>query len=226
MNGASVSVSKIEKVFSGAGPQPLKVLRGISFEVQAGESLSVTGPSGSGKSTLLHIIGALDYPTAGSVLIDGRDISALDESSRVEFRNRKAGFIFQSHYLLPQLTVIDNILVPAWNSRRDCEEHIERAYLLLRRVGLSAFAKRLPGQLSGGERQRVAVARALLMRPALVLADEPTGALDRENAAALIELMLEMNCMEKTTLLMVTHSEYCAEKMERRIEILDGMISG
>ncbi len=224
MSGADISVKGVVKNFGNAGEVPVEVLRGVSFEALAGQTLAVTGPSGSGKSTLLQILGALDPPTSGAVVVNGRDIAVLGEEARADFRNREAGFIFQSHYLLPQLSVIDNVLVPAWNSRRESEKHVERACALLERIGIAALAKRLPGQLSGGERQRVAVARALLMEPSLILADEPTGSLDQKNTEGLIDLLLEINAAEGATLLMVTHSPYCAERMGRRIEIRDGLI--
>jgi len=224
MSGADISVINLSKFFYNPGVEPVEVLHGLSFDVKAGESLAVTGPSGSGKSTLLQILGALDVPTSGDVLINGRNIVRLNELERTDFRNREMGFVFQAHYLLPQLSVLDNILVPAWNHRKESEKHIERAHALLDRVGLKDFADRLPGQLSGGERQRVAVARALLMEPSLLLADEPTGALDHKNAESLVELLLELNKTERTTLLMVTHSTFCAAQMGRQIEIIDGNI--
>ena len=164
-------------------------------------------------------------PTAGEVLVNGQNIIGFDTASRAEFRNQEVGFVFQSHYLLPQLSVIDNVLVPAWNSRKESEKHIERAYALLDRVGLSSLEKRLPGQLSGGERQRVAVARALLMEPSLILADEPAGALDRKNTESLIELLKEINSVESATLILVTHSDFCAAAMQRQLHIVDGRIS-
>lgn len=222
MSGADIKVVGIEKSFKVTQTSFFEVLKGITFDVLAGESLAVTGSSGSGKSTLLQILGAMEYPGSGEVVVNGRDITRMDERSRADFRNREVGFIFQSHYLLPQLSAVDNVLVPTWNSRKESEKHIERAYELLKRVGLSEFARRLPGQLSGGERQRVAVARALIMEPALILADEPAGALDRSNTESLMNLLLEINSVEKATLVLVTHSAFCAQSMQREISIVDG----
>ncbi len=224
MSGADVYVKDICKSYETEDADPVEVLKGITFDVHAGSTLAITGPSGSGKSTLLQILGAMEVPSSGDVFVNGSNITQLDVSSCSEFRNREVGFIFQSHYLLPQLSVIDNILVPAWNTRKDREKHIDRAYALLARVGLDAFDRRLPGQLSGGERQRVAVARALLMSPSLILADEPAGALDRKNTESLMKLLLEMNKVENATLLLVTHSEFCADAMQRQIQIVDGVV--
>ncbi len=226
MSGADVCVKELFKVYSSADAEPVEVLKGITFDVCAGTTLSVTGPSGSGKSTLLQILGAMEMPSSGDVFVNGSNISQMDEGTRSQFRNREVGFVFQSHYLLPQLSVIDNILVPAWNTRHDREGYIDRAYALLTRVGLGDLDKRLPGQLSGGERQRVAVARALLMSPSLILADEPTGALDQKNTASLMDLLLEMNSVENATLILVTHSGFCADRMQRQLQIIDGVIIG
>ncbi|MFA7173838.1 MAG: ABC transporter ATP-binding protein [Kiritimatiellia bacterium] len=224
MSGADINVVNCRKNFPVAQSDPVAVLKGVSFDLLAGHSLAITGASGSGKSTLLQILGAMEYPSSGGVFINGRDITRLDQGARAEFRNREVGFIFQSHYLLPQLSALDNVLVPTWNSRRESDQHLARAHELLERVGLESLARRLPGQLSGGERQRVAVARALIMEPALILADEPTGALDRTNSESLMDLLLEINSIEKATLVLVTHSPFCAERMEREISLLDGVV--
>lgn len=226
MSGADIKVVDLKKSFPVTQSSSVEVLKGISFDVLASDSLAITGSSGSGKSTLLQILGAMEYPDSGELFVNGRDITGLEESARAEFRNREVGFIFQSHYLLPQLSVLDNVLVPTWNSRRESEKHLERAHELLKRVGLGNFVRRLPGQLSGGERQRVAVARALIMEPLLILADEPTGALDRTNTESLMDLLLEINGVEKATLILITHSAFCAQKMQRAITILDGVVSG
>jgi len=226
MNGADVFVKNLVKSYDCGDAGSVEVLKGVSFDLHAGSTLAVTGPSGSGKSTLLHILGAMERASSGEVMIDGCCISDMDENARSDFRNKEVGFIFQSHYLLPQLSVIDNILVPSWNIRKEREKYVDRAYALLARVGLAAFDKRLPGQLSGGERQRVAVARALLMEPSMILADEPAGALDRKNTESLMELLLEVNKVERATLLMVTHSEFCADIMQRQIRIVDGVLHG
>lgn len=226
MSGADVRVKDLFKSYASGGVAPVEVLKGVTFDVYAGSTLAVIGPSGSGKSTLLQVLGAMEAASGGEITINGTDISQMDASDRGGFRNREVGFVFQSHYLLPQLSVMDNILVPAWNVRKEIEKYIDRAYALLARVGLETLDKRLPGQLSGGERQRVAVARALLMSPSLILADEPTGALDQKNAAELMELLLEINMDEGATLILVTHSPFCADKMRRQIEIIDGKLKG
>jgi len=225
MSGADIKVVDLKKSFPVTLSASVDVLKGISFEVLAGDSLAITGSSGSGKSTLLQILGAMEYPDSGGLFVNGHDITRLDESARSEFRNREVGFIFQSHYLLPQLSALDNVLVPTWNSRKESEKHLERAHELLKRVGLGDLTRRLPGQLSGGERQRVAVARALIMEPVLILADEPTGALDRTNTESLMNLLLEINGVEKATLVLVTHSAFCAQQMQREISLLDGVLA-
>lgn len=224
MSGADVLVKDVFKSYKTEDAAPVEVLKGVSFDVHAGATLAITGPSGSGKSTLLQILGAMEASDSGDVVVNGFNIAELDETGRSEFRNKEVGFVFQSHYLLPQLSVIDNILVPSWNISKDRESYVDRAYALLARVGLEALGRRLPGQLSGGERQRVAVARALLMSPSLVLADEPTGALDRKNTESLMELLLEVNKGENATLVLVTHSGFCADKMQRQIQIVDGIV--
>jgi len=225
MSGADLKVVDLTRSFESDQSIPVDVLKGISFNLLAGESLAVTGPSGSGKSTLLQLIGAMEYPDSGEIFINGRDITGLDESERSDFRNREIGFIFQSHYLLPQLSALDNVLVPSWNFNREREMYIERAYALLKQVGLGDLTRRLPGQLSGGERQRVAVARSLIMEPALILADEPAGALDRKNTESLINLLLEIKTQGKASLVMVTHSDFCADAMQRKIQIVDGVVA-
>ncbi len=221
--GADVRVEGAVRTFCSPDGVPVEVLRGVSLHVTAGESLAVTGPSGSGKTTLLQLIGAMDRPDRGEVRVNGRELGGLDEQARAQFRNREVGFVFQAHHLLPQLTALENVLVPAWGSAPQAERH-ERAVQLLKRVGLSERMTHFPGQLSGGERQRVAVARALVMTPCLVLADEPTGALDQTAARALIDLLLELNAEEKATLIVVTHAEACAQRMERRVALANGLL--
>ena len=221
--GAEVRIENVMRTFTVPGGVPVEVLRGVSLHVAAGSSVAVTGPSGSGKTTLLQIVGALDRPDSGEVQVNGRALSGLDEAARALFRNREVGFVFQAHHLLPQLNAFENVLVPAWGSvsAGDCAE---RARSLLKRVGLGERLSHFPGQLSGGERQRVAVARALVMNPCLVLADEPTGALDQKAAHELIDLLLELNEEEHTTLIVVTHAEACAQRMARRVSLLDGKV--
>lgn len=221
--GADVVVENVVRTFGTPGGEPIEVLRGVSLRVSAGETLAVTGPSGSGKTTLLQIIGALDRPDAGGVRVNGRELGGLEEEARSVFRNREVGFVFQTHHLLPQLTALENVLVPAWAAQAD-DVRNARAHELLKRVGLSDRIHHFPGQLSGGERQRVALARALVMSPGLVLADEPTGALDQAAAHALVDLLLELNREEHATLIVVTHAEACAARMGRRIALRNGLL--
>jgi ABC-type lipoprotein export system ATPase subunit len=206
---------------------PVCVLDAIRLEIEAGESVAIVGPSGSGKSTLLNIIGALDRPSSGHVFFQGEDLAEWDESELAAFRHRRLGFIFQAHHLLPQCSVLENVLVPtlaAPQSAADRHEALARAGRLLERVGLGARTDHRPGQLSGGERQRVAVVRALINQPQLLLADEPTGALDRAAAEGLSRLLLELNAEEKVTLILVTHAPELAALMRRRFAILDGRL--
>ena len=223
--GADVSVEGVVRTFADPGCLPVEVLRGVSLRVAAGESVAVTGPSGSGKTTLLQIVGAMDRPDAGEVRVNGRELGGLDEAARTHFRSREVGFVFQGHHLLPQLTVLENVLVPAWGSGVR-EEQRERAVALLKRVGLGDRLASFPGQLSGGERQRVAVARALVLSPSLILADEPTGALDQTAARSLVDLLLELNGEQGTTLVVVTHAEACANRMARQVCLRDGRLVG
>jgi lipoprotein-releasing system ATP-binding protein len=201
---------------------PLVVLRGITFDLARGENLAVLGPSGCGKSTLLHIIGTLDRPTTGYVELGGEDPFQLDEPRLALFRNRRIGFVFQDHHLLPQCTALENVLLPTIASGAAKPEHIERARMLLTRVGLAERLEHRPAELSGGERQRAAVARALIHQPALVLADEPTGNLDRTTAAAVGQLLLELQQQEQTMLIVVTHSLELAARFQRRVELDEG----
>lgn len=195
------------------------VLRGVDLEVRRGESLAIVGPSGSGKSTLLNIIGTLDRPSAGQVFLDGQDLSQFDDAKLAEMRNRQVGFVFQSHHLLPHCNVLENVLVPTLVSKTD---ETERARKLLDRVGLGSRLTHRPGQLSGGERQRVAVVRALINQPKLLLADEPTGSLDRASATELGQLLVELNREQGLTLIVVTHALDLADRMGRRFEIRQG----
>lgn len=191
-----------------------EVLRGVSLAISRADSLAIVGPSGCGKSTLLNIIGGLVRPTEGDVRFDGRDVYALDERELARFRNRRLGFIFQSHHLLPQCSAIENVLVPTLAlPAGDRQGKAQRARDLLERVGLADRAGHRPGQLSGGERQRVAVARALINGPDLVLADEPTGALDEDTAEQLGDLLVRINRDDGVTLVVVTHAPRLAERM-------------
>jgi ABC-type lipoprotein export system ATPase subunit len=228
----------------------LTVLNGICLDVATGESLAIVGPSGSGKSTLLQIVGTLDRPTAGQVLLDGVDIAGLDGQAVAAVRNRMVGFVFQAHYLLPQCTVLENVLVPTlaktanagevarFNSSKQSpdaapgvsqsglettqEPPERRARRLLERVGLGARLSHFPRQLSGGESQRVAVVRALINSPRLLLADEPTGSLEHASALSLTQLLVQINKEEGVTLIVVTHSRELAKQMGRVLELQDG----
>jgi lipoprotein-releasing system ATP-binding protein len=203
---------------------PLVVLRGASFSLSAGENLAILGPSGSGKSTLLYIIGTLDRATSGRVELLGQDVTQISEPQLADFRNERIGFVFQEHYLLPQCSVLENVLVPTIAKGAANSQAVERAKMLLERVGLSQRIDHRPAELSGGERQRAAIARALIHSPALLLADEPTGNLDRTSAAAVGQLLLEMQRTENTMLVIVTHSEQLASLFGRRMEIDEGRL--
>jgi lipoprotein-releasing system ATP-binding protein len=203
---------------------PLHVLRGVSLSLESGEALAVMGPSGSGKSTLLHILGTLDQPTSGSVRLDGKDPFVLAECDLADFRNHTIGFVFQDHYLLPQCSVLENVLIPTLAGKHDRAAAEQRARQLLDRVGLSGRLDHLPAELSGGERQRVAVARALIQRPRLLLADEPTGNLDRHAALAVGELLLDLHRQEQAILVVVTHSAELARTFPRQMEMADGVL--
>ena len=221
-----LQLKNISREFPSAeGGAPLKVLRGLSMDVARGESIAIVGPSGCGKSTLLNLIGTLDQPTDGAIAFDGRDLIALNDDELALLRNREMGFIFQNHHLLPQCTVMENVLVPTLAHGRATADDEERARHLLDRVGLGERLSHRPGQLSGGERQRVAVVRALINQPQLLLADEPTGALDQTTADQLGQLLVELNAEENVTLITVTHSEKLAARMTRTVELKDGQIA-
>ena len=221
---------KLEKVtkhyVAAAGADPVSVLREVDLDIGTGESLAILGPSGSGKSTLLNLLGTLDQPTSGRVWLDGVDLSTLREEELAAVRNRQMGFIFQSHHLLPQCSVLENVLVPtlADAARKLRDGAGDRARRLLQRVGLEARLHHRPGQLSGGERQRVAVVRALINQPKLLLADEPTGALDRASAQSLGQLLAGLNREEGVTLVVVTHAADLARQMQRALELRDGAL--
>ncbi len=199
------------------------VLRGLNLETRAGESVAVVGASGCGKSTLLNLIGALDRPDAGRVEFDGEDVSSFNEKRLAAFRNDRIGFVFQLHHLLPQCTVLENALVPSLIKKTDGAQR--RAMELLDRVGLSDRLDHRPGQLSGGERQRVAVVRALINQPSLLLADEPTGALNEEGADELMDLLLRLNREENLALIMVTHSPRLAGRLDRTLKLENGRLA-
>ena len=197
---------------------PLVVLNGVSLKLQRGEAAAIMGPSGAGKSTLLYIAGALEPPTMGTVTLDGADPYQLPEMQLAAFRNRMMGFIFQDHCLLPQCTVLENVLVPSLVAS-DEVDYAERARELLEAVGLADRMEHLPGELSGGEKQRVALARALIRKPHLLLCDEPTGNLDEESAETVADLLLEQHGKQQTMMLVVTHSAALAARFPRRYEL-------
>ena len=217
----SLKVSDITKSFEReAGP--IDVLKGISFEMTEGQSLAITGPSGSGKSTLLHLIGSLDRPSAGLVEINGIDPAGLREPELARFRNRVVGFVFQDHHLLQQYSVLENVLIPTLAHGKPDSESENRAREILERVGLSERLDHLPSALSGGECQRVAVARALINRPALLLCDEPTGNLDRNTAHSVASVLFELHRAEKNILIVVTHSLDHLPLFDRCLELKEG----
>jgi lipoprotein-releasing system ATP-binding protein len=204
--------------------ESLVVLRGASLELSRGQNLAILGPSGSGKSTLLYVIGTLDRPSGGQVQLQGADPFQLDEPQLADFRNERIGFVFQDHHLLPQCSVLENVLLPTIAQRGSDGEFVERAKMLIDRVGLSSRIDHTPAELSGGERQRVAVARALIRKPVLLLADEPTGNLDRSTAASVGKLLLELQREENTMLIVVTHSLELAALFDRRLELDAGRL--
>ncbi len=214
----------ITKTYKSTEDKP--VLKSLSMQLDAGQSMAILGPSGSGKSTLLNIIGTLDKPDEGKVLFNGNDIVPLSDKELAEFRNREIGFVFQSHHLLPQCTVMENVLIPTLTIkddrfRRDCKT---RGMELIQEVGLWEHKDKFPGTLSGGECQRVAVVRALINKPRLILADEPTGSLDRENAFAITDLLLKLKDEFNTSLMVVTHAEDIGNKMEQTFHLVDGKL--
>jgi ABC-type lipoprotein export system ATPase subunit len=219
---------KVSKNYESPGNTlGLCVLKDITLKVRKGRSIAIVGPSGCGKSTLLNIIGALDHPTSGRVLFDGKDLAGMNDIELAGIRNSEIGFVFQLHHLLPQCTVLENVLVPtlADKNRFLRKEVEERAVSLLERVGLKDWLLHRPGQLSGGQRQRVAVVRALINQPKLLLADEPTGSLDEHAAQNIAELLVELNRSEQVTLILATHSIKLAEHMGRVLELSNGTLT-
>jgi lipoprotein-releasing system ATP-binding protein len=216
-----MKIIQLEHVYktypSVAGVQSV-ILHDLNFEVEKGESAAIIGPSGSGKSTLLNLMGGLDRPTSGRVLFDGSDLAALSEKELAQVRNREVGFIFQLHHLLPQLTVLENVLLPTLAFKSEADD-TDRAVNLLNRVGLGEHLHHHPAQLSGGEQQRAAVVRALINQPKLLLADEPTGSLDSVSSEKLGDLLVELNHTEGVTLIIVTHSSVLAKKTGRVYEL-------
>lgn len=218
-----ITVTDLYKSFPMGG-QTLTVLKGVNLQIQRGELIAIVGASGAGKSTLLHIIGTLDRPTAGTVHFDGKDIFHMSEGEQADFRNRRIGFVFQFHHLLPEFTALENACMPALIQRRQPAEIEPEAIALLQEVGLGARLHHKPGELSGGEQQRVAVARALLQKPDLVLADEPTGNLDTHTGEALFTMMHELNKARGTTFVIVTHNDKLSAQADRIVHMQDGQI--
>ena len=220
---AELNVTKLSKSYPSSDGE-VSVLRGVDLSASSGDAIAITGPSGTGKSTLLYIIGLLDTPTSGEVLIDGRNPHALPVEEQAKFRNTTLGFVFQDHFLLPQCTVLENVLIPTLANQGAGPAEEQRARSLLERVGLSHRITHLPSQLSGGERQRVAVCRSLINQPRVLLADEPTGNLDRKTAETIGELLLGLAKENSTILLCVTHSSELAAKFGQRYELIDGRL--
>ena len=214
----------LHRTFS-QGPEDVTVLRGVTFSVTAGEQVAIIGRSGSGKSTLVHLLGGLDEPTSGPVTVDGKNINSLNQAERGQLRNRSLGFVYQFHHLLPEFTAQENVAMPLLIRRLDSKRAMQQAAEILGRVGLSHRLDHKPGELSGGERQRAALARAMVTRPLCILADEPTGNLDRRMAESVYSLMLEMNEENGTAFVIVTHDHRLAESTSRICTLEDGILN-
>ncbi len=216
-----ILIKQLEKTYFDTG-QKVEVLKGLDLEVAQGETVAIVGASGVGKSTLLHILGTLDRPTAGRVMVGGQDIFQMDEPGLAAFRNRHIGFVFQFHHLLPEFTALENVMMPALIARQDRGEARRRALDLLEEVGLAQREKHRVGELSGGEAQRVAVARALVLEPRLLLADEPTGNLDERTGEKVHQLLVRLNQKKGLTTLVATHNERLAGALQKRVRLADG----
>lgn len=224
MNETVIKASNLSKSFKDAGRE-LTVLRGIDFEIARGETVAIAGASGSGKSTFLHCLGGLDVLTQGQIYWGQQEISKLSENQRCRLRNQHLGFVYQFHHLLNEFTALENVCLPMLIADRSVEEAKEAAHHILKEVGLAQRVSHKPGELSGGERQRVALARALITRPQCILADEPTGNLDRKTAESIIELLLALNHTHHISLVLVTHDPTIVSKMSRQLFLQDGMFA-
>ena len=222
-DAAVIRAKDVLKVFRRDG-HDVEVLKGVSFSIEKGETIGVVGVSGAGKTTLLQILGTLDRPTSGNIWFEGEELAGFSDDRLAALRNRKIGFVFQFHNLLPEFTVIENVMLPCRIAGIDMSKARRMAESLLSEVGLSHRLLHRPGEISGGEQQRAAVCRALVMEPSVLLADEPTGNLDRETASGMVDLLLDINRERKLSLLMVTHNEQAASRLHRVVRIDDGRI--
>jgi lipoprotein-releasing system ATP-binding protein len=223
-NDVILKIENLTKTYPDAGGGTVSVLSGINLSLNKAASASIVGPSGCGKTTLLNVIGTLDTPTTGTIQLAGQDITNLNEKQRANVRAKQIGFVFQEHHLLPQCTALENALIPTLAQGIDRKGAEQRAKELLERVGLADRAHHRPDALSGGQRQRVAIVRALINRPALLLVDEPTGALDSETAGQIMDLLIEMNQAEQTAMLMVTHATDLAQRLDQTLRLEHGQI--
>ena len=225
IGGEGLSIIRCENLCKTYSGLDVNVLNGIDFNVNHGEQIAIVGESGSGKSTLLHLLGGLDAPTDGTVELLGQKLGGMSESKKGEIRNQSLGFVYQFHHLLPEFTAIENVAMPLLIRRMPREDALEAAQNMLSRVGLAHRLEHMPGELSGGERQRAALARALVTQPACILADEPTGNLDRVTANQVFDLLLEINASLNTSLVVVTHDLGLAAKMQRQYKLVDGKLA-
>jgi lipoprotein-releasing system ATP-binding protein len=223
MSREIISCNNLRKSYFQAKLE-VPVLMGINLHVEAGETLAIVGISGSGKSTLLHLLGGLDAPTTGDIQIMGQSIAAINEKERCRLRNQSLGFIYQFHHLLPEFSALENVAMPLLIRKMNSKESYERAAEMLNQVGLNHRVSHTPGELSGGERQRAAIARALVTKPACILADEPTGNLDRHTAGEVFKLMLDLNHDAGASLIIVTHDPFLSKQAGRTLKLVDGML--